>query len=160
MEPGYEAPPVETRPLPNGDTPSLAALGKHGLNSSAIEHAAHAVARAGQQTQRDALIDRLVVAKWVEQPAHRATTELILQLLDTGIAGDVALAARVAIHAGGAAYGKTVSVRDRFDAAYSAKTNSLNVTQQKALRNIKLLSKPPQEEEVEAADWGLGANCE
>ncbi|MDX2357966.1 KAP family NTPase [Dietzia sp. PP-33] len=63
--------------------------GKHGLNSAAVEFIAKEVAAATQQSQRDALIDRLETAKLAEQPQHRAATDLVLQLLGTGIAGDI-----------------------------------------------------------------------
>lgn len=120
------------------------AIGQHGLNSAAIEHAAAAVKDATQQVQRDAIIDRLLLAKWVEHPQHKAATDLVFQLLGTNVGGDAALAARVAIHAGAAAYGKTVQVRDAFDAIVDAKPNSLNTSQQQGLRNIHLLTKPPK----------------
>jgi hypothetical protein len=57
------------------------AIGKHGLNSAAVELSVRGVAAASQQSQRDALIDRLESAKLVEQPQHRAATELVLQSL-------------------------------------------------------------------------------
>ena len=59
---------------------SFEAIGKHGLNSAAVEHIAKGVAAATQQSLRDARIDRLEAAKLVENPQHKAATELVLQL--------------------------------------------------------------------------------
>jgi Cdc6-like AAA superfamily ATPase len=120
------------------------AIGKHGLNSAAVEYIAKEVAAATQQSQRDALIDRLETAKLIEQPQHRAATDLALQLLGTGIAGDISLAARVAHLTGGAAYGRTVQIRQAFDAAISTKPKALTNKQQECLQQINLMTKPPK----------------
>lgn len=120
------------------------ATGKHGLNSAAVEFIAKEVAAATQQSQRDALIDRLETAKLVEQPQHRAATDLVLQFLNTGIAGDIPLAARVARLTSGAAYGKTGQVRQAFDAAIAARPKALTNPQQESLRRINLLTRPPK----------------
>lgn len=120
------------------------AIGKHGLNSAAVKYIAKEVAAATQQSQRDALIDRLETAKLIEQPQHRAATDLALQLLSTGIAGDISLAARVAHLTGGAAYGKTVQIRQAFDAALSTKPKALSNKQQERLQQINLMTMPPK----------------
>lgn len=118
------------------------AIGKHGLNSAAVELIARGVATATQQSQRDALIDRLESAKLIEQPQHKAATDLVLQLLNTGIAGDIPLAARVACLSGGAAYGKTVQVRKEFDTAVASRPKALSNAQQQRLRAINLVTTP------------------
>lgn len=119
-------------------------IGKNGLNSVAVEHIAAGIAAATQQAQRDSRIDRLETAKLVEQPQHRAATDLVLQLLETGIGGDVALAARVALLSGGAAYGKTMQVRSAFDAAVTAKPNALSKSQHKRLLDLGFLTMSPK----------------
>src|SRR5699024_4870092 len=119
-------------------------IGKHGLNSAAVEYIAKEVATATPQNQRDALIDRLETVKLIEQPQHRAATDLALQLLGTGIAGDISLAARVAHLTGGAAYGKTVQIRQAFDAAISTKPKALTNKQQERLQQLNLMTKPPK----------------
>lgn len=126
----------------NWNRSAFEAIGKHGLSSAAVDEIAKKVGAATQQGQRDALIDRLETATLAEQPQHRAATDLVLQLLGTGIGGDVDLAARVALHTGGAAYGKTLQVREAFDAAVAAKPRVLTATQQDRLRSIHLLGKP------------------
>lgn len=118
------------------------AIGKHGLNSAAVEYIAKEVAAATQQVQREALIDRLETARLTEQPQHRAASDLVLQLLGTGIAGDISLAARVAHLTGGAAYGKTVQIRRAFDSAISTKPKAVTKKQQEWLQQINLMTKP------------------
>ncbi len=118
------------------------AVGRHGLNSEAVKFVAKEISVATQQGHRDALIDRLESATLIEYPQHKSATDLVLQLLETGIGGDIALAARVALQAGGAAYGKTVQVREAFDASIAAKPKSLSKTQQQRLQSIKLMSEP------------------
>jgi hypothetical protein len=123
---------------------TFGAIGKHGVGSQAIEFIATAVSAATQQNQRDALIDRLGGARLVERPEHSAATDLVLLLLRTGIAGDAALAARVAIQSGGAAHGRITQVRSAFDATVAKKPNAIRKGQQDKLRAIGLLSKPPK----------------
>ena len=134
--------------LANRDTnwshAAFQAIGKHGLNSAAVEYIATEIAAATQQSQRDALIDRLETAKLIEQPQHRAATDLALQLLGTGITGDISLAARVAHLTGGAAYGRTMQIRQAFDAAISTKPKALTNKQQERLQQINLMAKPPK----------------
>jgi hypothetical protein len=126
----------------NWSQAAFQAIGKHGLNSAAVEYIAKEVAAATQQIQRDALIDRLETAKLIEQPQHKAATDLVLQLLGTGVAGDISLAARVADLTGGAAYGKTVQMRQAFDTAISTKPKALTSKQQERLQQINLMNKP------------------
>lgn len=125
---------------------TLRHVGSAGVASAAIEHIATKVAAATQQTKRDDLIARLLEAKLTEQPAHSAATDLVQQLLATGINGDAALAARVAISSGGAAYGKVVTVRNAFDAVVATKPKAIPKGLQDQLRGINLLSKPKKTE--------------
>ncbi|MFI5626052.1 P-loop NTPase fold protein [Nocardioides sp. NPDC051685] len=126
----------------NWSQAAFRAVGKHGLSSEAVKFAAKEISASPNQNRRDVLIDRLEAATLIEQPQHRAATDLVLQLLDTGVGGDIALAARVAVHTGGAAYGKTVQVREAFDAVVAAKPKSLTKAQQLRLQSIKLMSEP------------------
>ncbi|HEY0889509.1 MAG TPA: P-loop NTPase fold protein [Nocardioides sp.] len=121
---------------------TLRHVGSAGVASAAIEHIATKVAAATQQTKRDDLIARLLEAKFTEQPAHTAATDLAQQLLATGINGDAALAARVAIASGGAAYGKVVAIRNAFDSVVATKPKAIPKGDQDRLRTINLLSRP------------------
>lgn len=120
--------------------PALSAIGKHGISSQAIEHVGDKVMAATQQPQRDALVARLVAAKLIEHPAHAAATALVESLLETGVNGNAALAARVAIASGGAAHGRIVALRRDFDAIVAAKERAISKSDQAHLRSINLLS--------------------
>jgi hypothetical protein len=123
-------------------SPALKVVGAAGVSSAAIEHIAAKVAAATLQTKRDDLVARLLEAKLTEQPAHAAATELAQQLLATDINGNAALAARVAIASGGAAYGKVVALRNAFDTIVATKPKAIAKGDQDRLRAIGLLSKP------------------
>jgi hypothetical protein len=120
---------------------ALRATGSAGVSSAAIKHIAARVAAETQQAKRDDLVARLLTAKLTEQPAHTAATDLVQQLLATDINGNLALAARVAIASGGAAYGKIIAIRSAFDSVVAAKAKAIPKGDQDRLRTINLLSK-------------------
>lgn len=120
------------------------AVGAQGINSAAIEITLNEMKAATQQAQRTALVDRLVGSTLREQPMHKVATDLVLYLLNTGTAGDLPQAARVAICSGGAAYGKVVEVRNAFDAAAAQRSTALSKTQRERLQEISLLTRPPK----------------
>ena len=124
---------------------TLKSVGASGIGSLAIEDVAERVAKEGQQTKRDDLVARLLEAKLNEQPPHMSATNLVQQLIETDINGNAALAARVAIASGGAAYGKVVSVRNGFDSVVARKPKAISKGDQERLRALNLLSKPKKE---------------
>lgn len=122
-------------------------VGQAGIGSPAIERIAAAISAATQQSKRDDIMNRLLAAKLTEQPPHKTATDLVLQLLSTGVNGDADLAARLAIHSAGVAHGKTVTVRTAFDSVVTAKPNAISKSHQERLRKkpLALLSEPKKE---------------
>lgn len=121
---------------------ALSAVGAAGVSSAAIQHIATEVADAKQQAKRDDLVARLLRAKLSEQPAHATATMLVEQLLATDINGNAALAAKIAIASGGAAYRRVVAVRDAFDRTVMRRPQAISKGDQGSLREINLLSRP------------------
>ncbi|GAA1744017.1 KAP family P-loop NTPase fold protein [Microcella frigidaquae] len=107
----------------------LTSVGRHGIDAEAVNHARSKLHGQSKQLERDRVIERLMTAT-VRAPegteaAKKATSELVIELLERNVAGDSRLAATVAIWAGGAARGSQTSIRRLFDEALSKKEDLL-----------------------------------
>ncbi|MEV4991569.1 KAP family P-loop NTPase fold protein [Pseudarthrobacter sp. LMD1-1-1.1] len=102
---------------------TLAAVGAIGVDDSAVEYMSEKIFQASRQEGRNRSVERLLLANIGASEgesvslAQRAANNLSKRLLETEIAGDSKLAAKVILWAGGAVRGYLSVLRELFDQA-------------------------------------------
>lgn len=96
----------------------LRAAGAGGVSSAAVTHVGKSALTETRANDRSARIDRLRLATPADDDSaavKKAASELASDMLDKGTSGDLRTAAEVVLWAGGAAYGHTQTLRQKFN---------------------------------------------
>lgn len=130
--------------LEEADAPlsTLTAISAAGIDAAAVRRLRARLAQASRQPDRDAAVNRMLTIP-LESPSLRIeASEAALELLNTGIAGNAALAAKIVIAAGGAARGYTDRLRQAFDKLEADSNRALSKTVKQQLASLRIMTKP------------------
>ncbi len=124
----------------------LAAIGRFGIGSEAVDHTRTVVMRLPREPERAAKVKRLRCATALRPSddsgsVQRAAVALARDLLDRDVSGDLRSAAELMYWAGGAPYGTKTELRELFNRQVKAHKNSLTQTLFSQLEQLGLVSK-------------------
>jgi hypothetical protein len=135
-----------------GSAQHLRAVGQHGVTGAAIQHMAPKILEPPRQSQRDASMSRLLLARFTKEPSraetangqavgHREATDLALALVDKGGFDNIALAGGLIIHSGGVGHGAKGKLHRAFTGlANGRQSRNFTRAQASALNELGLLT--------------------
>lgn len=131
--------------FPNSAAGLLKAVGASGVAQAAVDRVREQVAAATREPDRASAVELLRLAVPADDQAaavKKSTSELASDLLDKGTAGDLRTAAELVLWAGGAGYGHTQALRQKFNALAAKHEKSLPKRTARQLSDANLLTVP------------------